>query len=183
MWIKHREEKEKAELMQDPQFELIYKKLTKSFDEEPSLRDIKWGLYNYRLNEYKFNRLWGLYRNTLYEMALLLETENELHNALYYFLELAYIDINGPQNIAQGLDDNDFKLLKEEDFIPNKDEDPCFSKAITVSINNIVEKLNISEAELKEMFLSIGERATPSENMPIFKKEAWKKLKVYIYNK
>ena len=80
--------------------------LKKRFGKEPSEHDIRWGVFNKRLIKCAQNGDWGLYRNARFEMAELLRKETKLKHALQTYLEVCYLDLNGPNNIG-GMNDPD----------------------------------------------------------------------------
>jgi len=45
---------------------------------------------------------WAFYRCTRVQMAAILELENRPRDALLMYLEVCYLDINGPNNMAGG---------------------------------------------------------------------------------
>lgn len=101
-WQQHYQDKEDAELMQNPDFNSAKRELTKQFGKEPCMGDVKRRVYNQRLLEYASNRQWGLYRNTKLDMANLLIKEGHHKQALISLFEICYLDLNGGRNVGEG---------------------------------------------------------------------------------
>lgn len=75
-------------------------------------RDIMWSIYNkHSLKEF-YDKNFGLYRNTIFEMASFLEKENRHKQALLFELKGLYCDLSGKGN-------NNSTESKEELFIVN----------------------------------------------------------------
>lgn len=72
--------------------------------------DIIWGILNKKQTEYAQQNDWGLFRNTRYEMFVLLNAERRFQEAIRMALEVCYYDINGPNNVS-GIDP---KLLNKK---------------------------------------------------------------------
>ena len=78
-------------------------RLAKQFSRAPSENDVKWGLLNKEVTEHAVNGMWGLYRNTRFQMAELLRKEGKLKQALFTYCWVCYLDLNGretPRNSA-----------------------------------------------------------------------------------
>ena len=94
-------------------------RLATRFGREPSDNDVQWGLLNQELLEHVQQRNWGLFRNTKFAMAEILRKENRLPAALGGYLEVCYLDLNGPHNTG-GITDGE--LLRE--YPPWNHKDP-----------------------------------------------------------
>ena len=176
-WHQYHEEKESNGLMQDSDFSSAKKDLTKQFGEEPSLGDVKWRVYNQRIIEYASQRKWGLYRNNKHQMAVLLEKENKLKDALSTYFEVIYLDINGCNNVptinGKAMSFEESRKLKINDF----DQSMAFlAPGVIFAVKELIEKLKISEADLKKLYIDSVNKTKPSKNMPVSPKEAWVKF-------
>ena len=85
-------------------------KMAKRLNREPTDSDVQWSLLNQELLEHAKKRNWGLFRNTKVAMAEIFRKENRLSAALGGYLEVCYLDLNGPSNTG-GVDDAE--LLRE----------------------------------------------------------------------
>jgi len=146
-------------------------KLLKKEGYERSDNDVRWALFNKKLLEYAQINSWGLYRNTIFEMAEQLRQENRLNEALRHFLQVFYLDINGPLNIDSGRKFDFFK--KHRTFDP---EYAMVAPAVVALIRYISSTLNIGSEDLKEIFLEINGRINKNLRLPIKPDEGWLSL-------
>lgn len=152
--------------------------LEKRFDgKEPSENDVKWGLLNKQLLEHAKNGNWGLYRNTKFQMAEILRRELKLKHALRTYLEICYLDLNGPNNIG-GFDDPEFL----EVFLPfDPSEGNSFlAPGIIDSIQKIIKKLEITKEELQKDFIEHNSRIEKSMNLPVPPVECWERVETEL---
>jgi DNA-directed RNA polymerase subunit RPC12/RpoP len=70
--------------------------LRKQFGHEPQDGDVRWRSLNTALMEHSGQRNWGLYRNTRLDMADQLRKEGKDKQALETYLDVSYMDTNGP---------------------------------------------------------------------------------------
>ena len=157
-----------AYLADKEKFQKIKRELSIKFGQEASDRDVLWAIFNERLVEHSQKSNWGLFRNTRYEMADLLRKEGQNNGALVTFIEVAYIDTNGPRNL-NGITDP--QLLK--DFPPF---DPKFAFQAPVIIQTI-EKLSLmlklDKQSLKKKFLEVVTQVKSRMNLPVSPEIAW----------
>lgn len=76
-----------------------------------SYNDIIWSIYNKRLLQFFTEKSFGLYRNTILEMANILFVERKYKEALSFFIMCLYCDLSGNSNTG-------FIENKENLFIP-----------------------------------------------------------------
>lgn len=173
-WSQYYETKEKAELMENPEFVSAKRDLTKQFGKEPEINDVKWRIFNQKIIEYASKKQWGLYRNNKVEMASLLQKENKFEQELNILFEVCYLDINGCKNLSGGFS----KEKMDECGIKEFDSGSAYSIApgVISPIEDLIIELNLSEKQTKEMFCSTNKRMKPSKNMPISEEKAWEKL-------
>lgn len=146
--------------------------LTKRFGQEPSDHDIKWGLLNKELIEHGKNGDWGLYRNSRLSMGDILRQELKLKQALETYLEICYIDLNGPSNTG-GL--NNSQLLKEyPPFDPNGNA--FIAPGIIDYIQRINKKLNLSKDAMKKIYIQHNQKVYTSLRLPLSPEVSWQKL-------
>lgn len=173
LWKKYYEEKEEAKLMADPEYVQIKENLQKIWGIKPAMRDVKWGLLNKRSIEFASKRQWGLYRNTLLEMASQLKKEGSYQNALTSYFEVCYLDLNGPENVVEGLSNEELRKLCVEDFDLNN---AFLAPGVLSELQDIINELKLSISELKEIFLSDSVAKGPLKSMPVSAEDAWKQL-------
>src|SRR5262249_6336516 len=127
------------------------------------------------LEHYK-NKNWGFYTNTRFKMAEILRKERRLKAALYIYLEICYIDLNGPTN-SMGRSP---ELLKQ---YPSFDNLSFLADAIVGITQNVIEETGTSKEEVKTIFLTYNARIqkslqtprTPEQCWPLLEQEIWKK--------
>lgn len=139
---------------------------------EPPDNDAKWGLLNKQLIEHAKNSDWGLYRNTRFQMAEILRKETKLKDALRAYLEVCYLDLNGPSNIG-GM--NNPELLKE--FPPFDPKESAFlAPGVIALIKKIMLESNLNKDKIKQIFIEHNSRLEKSLRLPLSTEKAWQSL-------
>lgn len=173
LWEKYYEEKEEARLMEDPEYVKIKENLQKAWGFKPAMRDIKWGLLNKRSIEFASKRQWGLYRNTRLDMASQLKKEKSYQNALTLYLEVCYLDLNGAENIMEGLSDEELLRFDVKDFDVNS---AFLAPGVLSELLDVVNELKLPTNELEKIFLSDSVYKGPLKSMPLSAERAWGQL-------
>lgn len=146
--------------------------LSKRFGLEASDYDVQWSLLNEDSMKHASNLDWGLYRNTRLQMAEQLKSENRNRQALNTFIEVSYIDANGPNNRGGISDPN---LLKK---FPVFDPKSAFQAPVIIAvIKKLTDELGLSISELHNIYLETCQIHYKSLKLPIPPQEAWNKLK------
>jgi len=141
--------------------------LETKFGKPPSENDVNWALLNNDLLKNVRNGDWGLYRNNKHSMAEILRKENKLQEALEIYLEVCYLDLNGPNNIGG---------MKDYAFEPFSLEDALLAPGILKRAKVITNKLSLNPEEIKEVFTKIAYKIEKKMKLPLSPKLAWKKL-------
>ena len=107
--------------------------------------------------EFARRHLWGLYRNATLDQAVILRKEQDLtKETLAKFIELVYLDLNGPSNFLPTNVEPTPEVIREWKKISkewNKDfSDMVFADQIIDHANS----LGLSKKELKETFIHIA---------------------------
>jgi len=146
--------------------------LAQKFGREPSDNDVMWSLHNKHSLEQAKQGDWGLYRNTRLSMAEQMRREGKQRPALNMYLEVSYLDANGPNNLG-GIS-NYPALLKEY---------PPFSRANALQapwvvgyIAGLVDGLDMSQTDLKEAFMTVASRLYTNMRLPTSPEEGWQDL-------
>lgn len=142
-------------------------KLETKFGSPPSENDVKWALLNNDLLKNVRNGDWGLYRNNKYSMAEILRKENKLQNALMFYMEVCYLDLNGPNNIGG---------IKEYGVEPFSLEDAFLAPGIVKRVKILVNKLSLDPEEAKGVFIKIAHKVEKNMKLPLSPKLAWNKI-------
>lgn len=102
VWAKKNGTYEKL-VREKKKYEKMKKSLKKSWGKVPSDSDsdIEWHLLMEERLEHSNNNQWGLYRNTTLRMAEHLYKLKNFDLSLRTYLEVLYLDLNGPNNAAR----------------------------------------------------------------------------------
>lgn len=157
------------------QFELIKEDLKEKFNGvTPTNTDVLWGIYNQDLIQHISNGDWGGYRCIKFDMAEMLRKEERWKNSVQVFLEVCYLDLNGPTN---GNNFKDPELL--EKF-------PAWNPAVgglyyTEIIKKVIAKSGLSKDSVKEMFMNDAEKLQKTLLLPISPDVAWFKIERELF--
>lgn len=138
---------------------------------EPSDNDVKWSLLNKETIETASKGDWGLYVNTRLEMGKVCKREERWKQALTFFYEVCYLDLNGPNN-ASGYS-KDFGIKA---FDPS-DENVFLPPAVVKWISDIAfKKIGMTEDELRSDFFTFSSKLQKNFNLPVSVNDAWEKI-------
>lgn len=161
-----------AHLADKQEFEKQKAELAKKWGRAPSDGDVYWALYNKQLLEHARKGDWGLYRNTRFSMAELLRREKKDRLALDTYIEVSYLDANGPRNMGGVFDP---QIVRE---YPPFSRDMAFqAPAIVHQIQELSESLGMSENDLKQVFMEVAERIRKDMKLPTSIEQAWGDLR------
>lgn len=150
--------------------------LRNKFGGEPSENDVKWSILNKELLKYAQDFKWGLYRNTRLSMGDILNKESKKLEALDTYLEVCYLDVNGPNNCGS-LDPK--LLLKYPPFNPKM---AFLAPAVISYINKIIDQQKLTEKQVEQRFIRIAEQTFESLDLPVNPEDAWNTLKKEIFD-
>lgn len=166
-----------AYLANKREFETQKAELAKKWGRELSDNDVYWAIYNKQLLEHAEKGDWGLYRNTRLNMAELLRRRKKSRSALETYLEVSYLDANGPRNMGGVFDP---EIVRK---YPPFSQDMAFqSPAIVHHIQRLSESLDMNEDALKETFIEVAERIRANLRLPpVSPEQAWNELRKELY--
>ena len=148
-------------------------RLRKQFGREPSESDVQWAMLKRQLGKEARQNDWGLYRNTRYQMAEIVRKEKKMSQALAGYLEVCYLDLNGPNNIG-GYSE---RLLASENV---KGFDPAgdafLAPAIVGRIGRLAKKLKMGREALQATFIEHNRTIENSLDLPLSPQTCWEKL-------
>lgn len=147
--------------------EAMRAELRTKFGGEPSENDVQWGLLVQQGSDNAANRLFGLYRNTRMDMALLLTKENRDRDALSHFLAAAYLDLNGPTNSGTG----------GPAFSPDPPELCLVAPGLVSRIVELILRTNMAETAVGEMFFVEANRLVTMPDIWLGPGDAWMRLR------
>ena len=148
----------------------VKKSLTEKWNLAPSEEDIRWSQLSSDLVKHADGYQWGLYRNARLGMGDILKKKSYDMSALDTYLEVCYIDINGPSNC--GTKDPD--IFRE--YPPFNPKSAFLAPGVLRYVEVISTKNNLSSIELKERFLKVATKAARELNLPVKATDAWEKL-------
>jgi len=134
--------------------------------------DKQWQEFNKQLIEHAQNAQWGLYRNTRFDMAEFLRKAKRLENALENYLEVCYLDLNGPSNYGP-IDDEETRK-----GFPAFDPKTAFlAPAAIHRISRIAKKLEFGLKEISELFIKHNKKVEQALKLPLSPEGCWEKVK------
>lgn len=149
--------------------------LRNKFGREPSENDIRWSMLNISLMEYAQNFQWGFYRNARLSMGDILKKESKEIQALDAYLEVCYLDVNGPRNCGT----RDPEILRE--FPPFDPKTAMVTSGVIGYIDKIIANHRITQGQVEQRFIKLANRIGESLNLPVDPESAWQILKREIY--
>lgn len=137
-----------------------------------AIADQRWREFNQSLIKEAQNINWGLYRNIRFEMAEFLKKEKKLKNALETYLEVLYLDQNGPAN-NESIKDNPEFLREHPPFDPKL---ASVAPGVIDCVRMILEKFKMKLNDVEKIFILHNKRIHVSLKTPITPDKAWSKI-------
>lgn len=150
--------------------ETSWEELKKQFGREPTIKDLKWKIYDEELMKHASNGDWELYRNTRLGMGDLLEYERKIKESLLTLLEVCYLDSNGPQNTGGG--DEEYNMNSTA-FNP---EERFLAPGVINMIRSEIEQLGLLIPKVKDMFIQHNTEVQKSLKLPLSPEKAWERI-------
>lgn len=156
-------------LAEKQEVEKVRKLLTAKLGKEPSEHDVEWGLLNKNIVEHARQGDWGLYRNDRFAMGELLRKERQFQKALCYYLEVCYLDLNGPNNTGATTDP---EILAEfPPFNPNEFAD--LAPGVIDRILTIKKRLSLEKEAVKVAYFDHCARVAKNLHLPRTLEDSW----------
>lgn len=163
-WQRYHKEKL---LNSDPEYrrecDRVKARLTGERGTEPSEAEVRWALYSERILQHVRYGDWGLYRNTKVEMAQQLQDEGKLRQALRTYLEVCYLDANGPCNRGP------------KPFDPIQ---AITAPGITREVRELSRSLRLRPEQIRGMFIEAAD--VYHNNLPVGSAKAWDQLRLEL---
>ena len=151
-------------------------KLTKQFGTEASDADVQWRILNEDLMKCAQDQNWGFYRNVILAMGDHVKKAGKDDHALRTYLEVCYIDLNGPSN---GNKDKSPEILKE--YPPFDLKVAFLAPGIIEYIKKLSDKLGYDLPKIKEIFMTGAQRHYESLKIyPLKPEECWPKVEAEL---
>jgi len=164
--------------IEDEEFRKERVAIAVKFGGTPTDNDVYWSIYNKRIIRHSRNWDWGLYRNVRFGMAEVLRSDNKLDAALSTYLEVSYLDSNGPRNLG-GLKNDAIALS-----IPSFDRNNAFqAPAIITAIMLLAANLGLGKQDIQNTYMKIAESVHVTLRLPITPQEAWHDLQAELAKK
>ncbi len=152
--------------------------LSERFGHSASDNDVKWSLLNKELLTHATNGDWGLYRNSKLGMADILRKEGKLEQALSFYLEICFIDLNGPSNVG-GLKGSPDLLEK---YPPFREDEAFLAPGIIGYISRIIKNLQLDVDQVKAIYMEVAQREYKNLSLPIAPEIAWQTIEPELIN-
>jgi len=145
--------------------------LTSAIGREPTENEVNLELLNQELASYAKDYQWGLYRNAKLSIGTILKKEGKLEEALNLYLQVCYIDLNGPNNCCT----HDPELLAE--FPPFDLDDAFLAPGVVSYIDDIMHKMELNFKIVKARFVFESENLRNNLGLKADIEEAWEQIK------
>jgi len=142
----------------------------------PPDRDVLWSILSKELIEYSQKRKWGLYRNTRFDMAEVLHAGGQLRAALATYLEVCYLDLNGPNNLWEATD-----LEIEAKYPPFTPED-FLAPGVLRPARSLVERLGLDRTAVRSLTLDHVQRHCSHLGLPVSPETAWLRIEPELFD-
>jgi hypothetical protein len=156
------------------QFDQVKENLKMKMGSEPSEKDVALEIVDNLGYHYFKNLDMGLFRNTILEKGDIFKVSGDLKNALIMYLELCYIDLNGPSNRSS----INFPELLEKypAFNPKNSSEVFLAPGIISYIKQISKEMNLSIDDIKQIFFEHNQIVEKSKKLPLPVQDAWLNL-------
>ena len=122
---------------------------------------------------------WGLYRCDRLELAMLHKQKKEYFEALLVFLEVFYLDINGPQNVSHMFDPELDKGKKPKEWNPKR---RFIAPAVIYYCQLMIKRTKTPFERVKSIFLNIMLAHFENLSLPISPEQAWVEIENLLLN-
>jgi hypothetical protein len=156
-------------------------KLAKRFGREPSDNDVRWSQLNEEILKHARMGDWGLFRNTKFEMGVIVRKEGRLNEALRFYLEVCYLDLNGPSNTGGYNDDREL-LRQYPPWNPNGSIAEL-APGVLECVSKIIEETNLDHDSVEMKFLECTSSLQTSLKLPLSPHNAWPQISQLLFDK
>lgn len=151
--------------------------LAAKFGGPPSDRDVRWSLLNKQLIEHSSEGNWGLYRNARLDMADILHADGRLEAALLTYLEVCYLDLNGPRNTGAT---SSLRVL--EKYPPFSPSESFIASGVMRRADSILKKLTLDRAAVHSLFLGHVQQHCTHLDLPLPPERAWPRIEMDLFD-
>lgn len=136
---------------------------------EPTENEIRWKQLNDDLPQFAKHFQWGLYRNARLAMGDTLKKEGRYQDALDTYLEVCYIDLNGPNNTGA-----DPAIIRF--FPPFQPKSGSLAPGVVGYVEDMLGHQQLSKRDAEGKFLAVAAMVQQSLKLPVAPATAWRKL-------
>lgn len=133
--------------------------------------DVRWSLLNKEATAHAANRNWAMYRSARLKMALALEAERKWRAALWMYLWVCYLDLNGPSDVDPGTGSG--SESGESAFSPER---AVIAADVVERARSMIAKLDYGPDKTGALFDDIARKEHKSLGLPISPVRGWQKL-------
>ena len=144
--------------------------------QELTANDFRWSLLNKEVIEHAVNRNWSMYRDTRLKKALVLETEGKWSAALWTYLWVCYLDLNGPIDVMPVADFN-----KQSSGSAFSRERAVIAPDVVERARYMIAKLDYGPDKTEALFDDTAAKERKSLGLPVSSCNAWQKLQRELY--
>ncbi len=152
-------------------------RLRAQFGHKPSDNDVKWGLLNQELIECATNQNWSSFRGVKLGMAEVLYKEKRFKGSIAFYFEVCYLDLNGPHNVSNILDEPEL-LKKYPPWNPKKGD---LASGIITRARRAMKAIEMTEPDAKQLFFERANELKESFDLRVGITSAWKKVSEKLY--
>jgi len=160
----------------DHEFEQERTALAERFGVPPADRDVLWSLHVRHLTEHAMKANWGLYTSVCYHQARLLLSEGRQKQALDKYLEVMYLDANGPNNLGGKVHPD-----LSDVFRPFDPKSASFAPAIVSELRGLLDDMKLDKDDLRGAFLAVAQQIHDNLNTPVPPETAWESICIELY--
>jgi hypothetical protein len=142
---------------------------------EPTEKDVALEIVDNLGYHYFQNLDMGLFRNTILFKGSIFKVSGDLQNALITYLELCYIDSNGPNN-SGSIKGNPELLQVYPPFNPERSTMIFPVPTIIEYIKQISKDLNLSKEEIHHIFFEHNLKIEKFRKLPLSVQDSWERL-------
>ena len=137
--------------------------------------DTFWSQCNQELLQHAQNSDWGLFRNTRLNMAQLLTGERRYREALTTFIEVSYLDANGPNNLG-GITDP--TIIRQ--FPPFNPKDAFQAPGIVSLISTLAKWLDLGATDLEQDYVKVADAMHKRMKLPVSPVDGWHDFQIEL---
>ncbi|MEW4452022.1 hypothetical protein AB1L30_04990 [Bremerella sp. JC817] len=142
-------------------------RLQKQLRRNPSSNEVEYSQLAKSLDHFAKQMQWGFYRTARLAMGDLLKNDQRFEEALNVYLEVCYIDLNGPNNCGT----TEPEILREDP--PFEPEFGLLVMEVICDVDVLFHNLNLTKAQLKFRFFQIANNVRSSLGTPLKPNRAW----------